>query len=254
MSFLETFFCLKDKVVFITGSNGQLGRCIAEHFNNAGAIVIGSDMDEKSDSAPNYYSLDITHKENTKQVLSNIYKRFGKIDTIINNAGVSTFKKFEERSEEDFNWVMDVNLKGTFNCIQSYVNLFDEHKCSKGSIINIASIFGMVSPDFRNYTDCDRNNSEVYGATKAGLIQMTKYFACHLAKRPICVNAISPGGIFNPKNPQGEGFIQQYSNRVPMDRMANDQEMIGALFYLASDSASYTTGQNITIDGGMTSW
>ena len=173
---------------------------------------------------------------------------------LINNAGASTFATFEERSEEDFDWVMGVNLKGTFLCIQSYVDLFDKYKLKNGSIINIGSLYGVISPDFRIYTDCARKNSEIYGATKAGIIQMSKYFAVHLADRNIRVNAISPGGILNPANPQGDDFQKNYSFRCPMKRMANTGEMVGAVIYLASDAASYTTGQNIVIDGGFSSW
>ncbi len=120
--------------------------------------------------------------------------------------------------------------------------------------MNIGSIFGAVSPDFRNYTDCDRKNSEVYGATKAGIIQMTKYFGVHLADRNIRVNCLSPGGMFNPELPQGEDFIKNYSHRCPMGRMAKADEMIGGLFYLSSEASAYTTGQNIIVDGGMSCW
>ena len=127
-------------------------------------------------------------------------------------------------------------------------------KLKKASIINIGSIFGVVSPDFRNYTDLPRKSPEIYGASKAGVIQMTKYFSVNLAERNIRVNCVSPGGIFNPKNPQGKDFIDNYSFRVPMKRMAEEKEIVGAILYLASSAASYTTGQNILIDGGLTSW
>ena len=106
----------------------------------------------------------------------------------------------------------------------------------------------------RIYTDLDRKNSEIYGASKAGIIQMSKYFATHLANRNIRSNSVSPGGIYNPENPQGKDFILNYSERCPMKRMARSEEIVGAIVYLASDMASYTTGQNITIDGGMSCW
>jgi NAD(P)-dependent dehydrogenase (short-subunit alcohol dehydrogenase family) len=201
-----------------------------------------------------YFMVDITKKSDYDKLYENIIKKFGVIDIVINNAGVSVFEDFERRPEESFDWVMDVNLKGTFFGIQSFVNLFDKYSLKKASIINIGSIFGVVSPDYRNYTDLPRKNSEVYGATKAGVIHMTKYFAVHLADRNIRVNCVSPGGIFNPQNPQGEGFMENYAFRTPMKRMADDEEMIGAILYLASDASTYTTGQNIVIDGGLTAW
>jgi 3-oxoacyl-[acyl-carrier protein] reductase len=256
MNFMEQLFNLKDKVVVVTGANGQLGNTICRAFRETGSKVIGIDLniDNNRIDGVEYFRANITKKDELSNVFMTIMKKYKAFDILINNAGVSTFEPFEVRPEDKIDWVMDVNLKGSFFCIQSYVNLFDEFKLNSGSIINIASIYGMISPDFRIYTDCDRKNSEIYGATKAGVIQLTKYFAVHLADRNIRVNAVSPGGIFNPKNPQGEDFIKNYSFRCPMKRMANEEELVGALIYLASDAASYTNGVNVAIDGGMSCW
>lgn len=256
MSYLEGLFSCKDKVVLVTGAGSQLGSVLSQALRQAGAKVVGLDLEIPQDKAEgiNYYKLDNTNKKQVIKVFGDIMTKYKKIDVLVNNAGVSTFAPFEERAEKDFDWVMDVNLKGTFFCIQAYVNLYDQYKLKAGSIINIGSIFGVVSPDFRVYTDCPRKNSEIYGATKAGIIQMTKYFAVHLADRGIRVNAVSPGGILNPKNPQGEDFQKNYGFRCPMKRMANEQEIPGAVIYLASDCASYTTGQNIMVDGGSSCW
>jgi NAD(P)-dependent dehydrogenase (short-subunit alcohol dehydrogenase family) len=120
--------------------------------------------------------------------------------------------------------------------------------------VNIASIYGEISPDPKIYLDGDRKNSEVYGATKAGVIQMTKYFAVHLAEKGLRVNAVSPGGIYNPETPQSERFIKEYSKRNPMGRMAMANEILGAILYLSSDTSSYVTGHNLVVDGGMSCW
>jgi len=256
MNYIENLFNLKEKIIIVTGACGQLGSRICDSFTKADAKVIGVDVnvDNNRVDGVEYFILDITKKGDKDKLYEDIIKKYGAIDVLINNAGVSTFDNFEDRPEEAFDWVMDVNLKGTFFGIQSFVNLFDKYNLKKGSIVNIGSIFGVVSPDFRNYTDLPRKNSEVYGATKAGVIQMTKYFAVHLAERNIRVNCVSPGGIFNPKCPQGDEFQENYAFRTPMKRMADDEEMIGAIMYLASDAASYTTGQNLVIDGGLTAW
>lgn len=257
MNIYECIFTLKGNVVVITGATGQLGRILCQSLKDAGCVVIGLDCNDtipKDQEGITLKQLDITNHGDVQRIFDDIFMEYGKIDIIINNAGVSTFEPFENRPEERFNWVMDVNLKGTFFCIQRYVELYDRHNLKKGAIINIASMYGIISPDFRIYTDCPRKNSEIYGATKAGIIQMTKYFAVHLADRNIRVNAISPGGIFNPDDPQGEDFINNYSYRCPMKRLANADEMIGAVIYLSSDASSYTTGSNIVIDGGMTCW
>jgi 3-oxoacyl-[acyl-carrier protein] reductase len=256
VSYLEKLFNLKNKVVLVTGACGQLGSEICNAFTGVESIVIGVDLsiESKKIDGVDYYELDLTNKEEKLKTYRDIIKKYGVIDVLVNNAGVSTFEDFEQRTEDAFDWVVNVNLKGVFFDIQTYVNLFDEYGGQQGSIINIGSTFGVVSPDFRNYTDLPRKNSEVYGATKAGVIQMTKYFSTHLADRNIRVNCVSPGGILNPDNPQGEDFQKNYNYRTPMKRMARTEEMAGAILYLAGDSASYTTGQNIVIDGGFTAW
>ena len=256
MSYISKLFNLKNKVILVTGACGQLGSEICQAFINSGSIVVGVDLnlENKKVNGVNYYQLNTTNKKRKQKIYETIIKKYEAIDVLVNNAGVSTFENFEERTEEEFNWVIDVNLKGVFFDIQTYVNLFDKYKKKRGSIINIGSIFGIVSPDLRNYTDSTRKNSEVYGASKAGVIQMTKYFSTHLAERGIRVNCVSPGGIFNPSSPQGEDFQKNYSFRTPLKRMASSKELVGAILYLAGDAASYTTGQNIVIDGGLTAW
>lgn len=256
MSYLENLFNLRNKLVVVTGSSGQLGRVICRAYQQTEAKVVGLDINPGTDliEGVDYYQLDIINKEQIRKVFTAIIEKYGSFDILINNAGVSTFEPFEERPGESFDWVMDVNLKGTFLCIQAYVNLADKYELKNGCIVNIGSIFGTVAPDFRNYTDCDRKNSEVYGATKAGIIQMTKYFAVHLAERNIRVNCVSPGGIFNPESPQGKDFIKNYSYRCPMGRMADAEDIVGGLLYLSSEASAYTTGQNIVIDGGMSCW
>jgi len=221
------------------------------------SCVIGADLspDQNNiiqDDNISYYSLEIDSKQSVKNLFDELYKKYGSIDVLINNAGVSTFKSFENRSEKSFDWVADVNLKGTFFCIQEYFN--HQKKIGKGNIVNIASIYGLISPDPRIYKEGDRKNSEVYGATKAGIIQMTKYFAVHLSENHIRVNTVSPGGIYNSENPQSEYFIGEYSKRNPMGRMANAEEILGAVLYLASDASSYMTGHNLVVDGGMSCW
>lgn len=256
MSYLDNLFNLKNKVVLVTGACGQLGSEICKALVSSGSKVVGVDLNiqNKQLDGVDYYELDTTNKNEKQKIYEAIIRQYQSIDVLINNAGVSTFEDFEKRTEESFDWVVNVNLKSVFFDIQTYVNLFDKYKKKQGSIINIGSTYGVVSPDFRNYTDSPRKNSEVYGASKAGIIQITKYFSVHLADRNIRVNCVSPGGILDPDNPQGEDFQKNYNYRTPMKRMALSEEMVGAVLYLAGDSASYTTGQNIVIDGGFTAW
>ncbi|NQT07141.1 MAG: SDR family oxidoreductase [Candidatus Omnitrophica bacterium] len=256
--FIKELFNLHKKNVLVTGATGQLGNEICAAFVGAGAYVIGTDKDlDKKGQVESknceYLKMDITDKASVIKTFKEIYARLGKIDILVNNAGVSVFEPFAERPEESFDWVMDVNLKGTFFCIQAYAKHLKDAK-SKGNIVNIASIYGILSPDYRIYTDCKRKNSEIYGATKAGIIQMTKYFAVHLAEQKTRVNCVSPGGIINPELHQGDDFVKNYSNRCPMGRMADTKDIIGGILYLSSDASEYVTGQNLVIDGGMSCW
>ena len=235
---------LKDKIVIVTGNKGQLGSKITEVFKKQGAKVIGFDIQD----------FDLRDKEAVLNNYMNVFNKYDKVDILINNAGVSVFEDSISRTEDAFDLVTDVNLKGTFNSIQSFVKCYDGSKQNNASIVNIGSVYGVVSPDFRMYGKGDRKNSEVYGATKAGIIQMTKYFAVYLANRDIRVNCVSPGGIFNQNNPQSDEFIEKYKDRCPMNRMAEDNEIVDGIAYLASNLSSYVNGHNLIIDGGFVCW
>ena len=257
--FLNNFFNLKGRNVLVTGATGQLGLEICKTYLNIGARVIGTDINlspKKTLKSQNieYFKMDVSDKKSVDKGFERIYSAYKKLDILINNAGISCFEAFEDRPESSLDSVMDINLKGTFFCIQNYIKWARKKRHKKGNIINIASIYGMVSSDPRIYTDCNRKNSEIYGATKAGIIQMTKYFSVHAAQYGMRVNSVSPGGIFNPDEPQGRDFVKNYSHRCPMGRMAKCDEIIGGILYLSSDAASYVTGQNLAIDGGLTCW
>jgi len=257
---------LSNQVVMISGVSGQLGQFLVNEVLISGAKVLGIDQSlEKMNKIAKFYSwnkesvllqeADIRVKNEIEKAFNNGLNHFGKITTQINNAGVSVFEAWSDRKEEDFDWVTDVNLKGTFFCMQIFMNQSIKSK-QVGSIINIASHYGLISPDPKIYTDCARRNSEVYGASKAGVIQMTKYFAVNALNdgAKIRVNAIAPGGIVNPWNPQGEDFQKLYSQRCPMGRLAELSEIVGPVLFLLSEDASYINGHTLVVDGGMTAW
>jgi len=257
---------IKDSVILITGAAGQLGEAIVNSAIDSDAKLICLDVSlenlEKVAKKNSWDKSNIVLREadiiNEESIIESInlgVDRFGKIDALINNAGVSIFDSWQNRSNDDFDKVMQVNLKGTFICMKEYFKYLLESGV-EGSVVNVASHYGIVSPDPRIYTDCDRRNSEVYGATKAGIIQMTKYFAVNALMDgvKVRVNAIAPGGIRNHKSPQGEDFQKLYSQRCPMNRMAEVDEMVGPILFLLSCDASYINGHTIVVDGGMTSW
>ncbi|MFC1866758.1 SDR family oxidoreductase [Thermodesulfobacteriota bacterium] len=251
---------LLGKIALVTGSTGQLGYQFCNALACEGATVWVSDLDinrckevvsRLPENSPNYpLILDVGDPESVQNAFSEIKKVSGTLDILINNAGIAVFTPFEERTLDEFINVFKVNAGGTFLCTQAGVKLMRERK-TKGSIINIGSIHGMVSGDPRIYTDCSRKTSECYGASKAAIIHMTKYFAVHLAEFGIRVNCICPGGVFNN---QGKDFVINYSYRTPMGRMAKETELAGTAIFLSSDEASYITGQSIAVDGGWTAW
>ncbi len=255
LNYLKKFIGLENKKIIITGCSGQLGTYLTDTFLNLGCIVIGLDVRNPSKkNKKNYffYELDISNLQANNLTFNKIFKKFKKIDCLINNAGVAVFEPFTKRLERDLDWVTNINLKSYFYSIRNFYKLSD-NKNSK-SIINISSIYSIISPDPRIYSKNDRKSSEIYGATKAGVNQLTRYFATHLSDKNIRVNAVSPGGIFNPKSPQNKLFIKRYSQRNPLKRMAKTKEIVGAVVYLASSSSTYTNGHNLIVDGGMSSW
>ncbi|MEO5364350.1 MAG: SDR family oxidoreductase [Magnetococcus sp. DMHC-8] len=249
---------LDGKIAMVTGATGQLGRRFCHRLAEAGAVVWVTDLDRAACMAvvadlPGLHHalvVDVADPDSVQAAMQEIGQVSGRLDILINNAGIGVFEPFEERRFEDFMRVLRVNTGGTFLCIQQAARLM-RRLGTRGSIVNIGSIYGVVSSDPRIYTDCNRKNSECYSASKAGIIMLTRYFAVHLAPYGIRVNCVSPGGIFNH---QGADFVDNYSRGVPMARMGTEDELSGAVLFLTSDDASYLTGQNVIVDGGRLAW
>lgn len=255
-SYVDGLTDFSDKVVVITGALGQIGSAVAHGFKLCGATVVGLDVvlgEGVSKYLDQVIEIDITNRRSVRVSIDTVVKEHGTPDILINNAGIAVFEPYQDRTDNDMDDVFNVNIKGVFNCTVEFAAVFNDRSCPR-SIVNIASLYGVVSPDPRIYIDLSRNSSEIYGATKAGVIQMTKYFAVHLAKSNIRVNAVSPGGIFNPVEPQGEQFLEAYSTRCPMGRIAKVSEMVCGVMFLASRGSSYVNGHNLVIDGGFTAW
>lgn len=256
---------IKDMVILITGAAGQLGQATVNAGIALGAKFICWDLSQTAlitASVKNNWgdkvflsATDITNSTSVKNAFQEGFEKFGGVDALINNAGVSVFSPWNERTEDEFDWVTNVNLKGTFLCIKEYLRHLVKTD-REGVIVNVASFYGVISPDPRIYTDLNRRNSEVYGATKAGVIQMTKYFATNgiYDGANVRVNGIAPGGIRNFSEPQGDDFQRLYSERCPLKRMAEVEEMVGPMFFLLSPDSSYINGQTLVVDGGMTAW
>jgi NAD(P)-dependent dehydrogenase (short-subunit alcohol dehydrogenase family) len=164
-------------------------------------------------------------------------------------AGANAFPDFEEYPLDLWQRAIDVNLTGTFLFAREVGKVLKAN--GGGSLINVASIYGVVGPDHRIYEGQPFASFPAYSASKAGVIGLTKWLATWWAKDKIRVNNVSPGGVYNNHN---EKFVSAYSNRTPMGRMADREDITGAIIYLLSDSSRYCTGQNLIIDGGLSSW
>jgi 3-oxoacyl-[acyl-carrier protein] reductase len=237
------------KIAILTGANGNLGKGFLETLTASGYFIYGIDLNIsklKKTKRLKPLELNITDEKSVKK----FYKdNISQIDVLINNAGMGVFAPFEKVTAKEFRMVTDVNLLGTFLMSKYAICIMKKQK--KGKIINIGSIYGQVSSDPRVYGSSGRNNSQVYSATKAGVIMLTKYMAAHFARYNIQSNCISPGGIFNN---QASGFVRNYESKTPSGRMANVQDIQSALRFLISDDSGYVNGQNITVDGGFTIW
>ena len=197
---------------------------------------------------------DISSESSVKNAFKEIFESYQHIDAVVNTSyprNENFGNDFLDVDINDFNENINLHLGGYFLISQVAIKYFLNQGI--GNLINIASIYGMLSPNPSIYTDTSRNSSEVYGATKAGLIQMTKYFAVRYSKVPISINCIAPGGILNTSL-QGPDFISNYSRLVPMDRLCNAQELANTCLLLANSNVEYLSGQTIALDGGMSSW
>ncbi len=199
--------------------------------------------------------VDLADERAVRKVPHSVAAELGRLDVVINNAafvGTSDLGgwavPFDQQSSDTWRTALEVNLTATFNLTQSALPLLKAS--GKGSIINIASIYGILGPDFRLYEGTSMGNPAAYAASKGGLIQFTRWCATTLAPQ-IRVNAISPGGIFRD---QPQEFIDRYCGRTPLTRMAREDDFIGAVLYLASDLSAYVTGQNLVVDGGWSVW
>jgi len=236
------------KNAIVTGANGKIGRTFVDSLVTNGYFVYALDLNTdgfKTSKNVELIKLDITEEES----VHDFFLYIDNLSVLINNAGIGVFTSFEDRTAKEFKKVMEVNLLGSFLMSQSAVKIMK--KKGGGKIVNIASIYGSTSSDERIYGDSGRNNSEVYSATKAGLINMTKYMAAHFGKYNIQTNAISPGGIHNQ---QSIDFVRNYEYKTPMQRMGAVEDLLSTLHYLISDDTAYTNGQNISVDGGFLAW
>jgi NAD(P)-dependent dehydrogenase (short-subunit alcohol dehydrogenase family) len=266
-------FSLRGRTAVVTGAVGLLGRehCLA--LGEAGANVVATDLDavtcedfarslEAIDVRAIGVAADITRKADLEHLRDAAIARFGAIDVLVNNAAIDDkfdagadleASRFEDYSLERWRRSLDVNVTGTFLCCQVLGQ--EMVRRGRGSVVNVASTYGVVSPDQGLYRDPQGEQrffkSAAYPVSKSAVVALSRYLATYWGKTGVRVNTLSPGGV---EAGQDAHFVESYSRRTPMGRMARRDEYRGALVFLASEASSYLTGFNLVVDGGWTAW
>ena len=258
---------LKGRVALITGGAGYLGYAMAEALAEAGCGIALLDIDGQRTSkkaaalAKKYkvramaLAVDLLDAQALRSVRGQIQVKMERLDILINGAalvGTSHLKgwavPFAEQDMNTWRLALELNLTAVFALVQSCQPLLARSK--NASVINIASIYGILGPDMGLYEGTSMGNPGAYAASKGGLVQLTRWMATTLAP-DVRVNSISIGGVF--RNHQ-EPFLSRYKNKTPLKRMASEEDIKGAALFLASDLSQYVTGHNLVVDGGWSAW
>jgi len=241
---------LKDKIILVTGGSGLIGRAIVADILKKGGFVINMDINVESDMQNGTIKADITNDTEVYEAVSNIIIKFGKIDGLVNNAYPRTNDwgaKFEDIIPKSWRKNVDMQLNSYFVISQAVLKQMKVQR--NGSIVNIASIYGVVGNDFTVYEGTPLTSPAAYSAIKGGIINFSRYLASYYGEENIRINCVSPGGIFDNQNPV---FVKNYEHKVPLKRMGLPDDIAPAVSFLLSEEAKYITGHNLIIDGGWT--
>lgn len=267
MRSLKELMGLRGRVALITGGGGHIGAAVGEALAELGAAVAVLDVVPDSckgvadriretysvDTAP--LVIDLEDEGHVRSAPEAVLNRFGRMDILVHCAALTGASRIEgltspflEQSSEGWRRTLEVNLTSVFALVQACSGALAAS--GHGSIVNVGSIYGMVGPDLSLYEDTSMGTSAAYGASKGGLLQFTRWLATVLAP-DVRVNAITPGGVWRG---QAGVFRTRYVARTPLKRMAIEEDLKGAVAYLASDLSAYVTGHNLVVDGGWTVW
>jgi gluconate 5-dehydrogenase len=264
MRTLQDLFSLKGKIAFIPGGAGYLGEAICETLAELGAalyiasrskdkcVAYAKRLAEKYTIETMGSGLDITNIESIRENINSCINKFGQIDILVNDAWSGNKNTFDSISYEDWNYDINVCLNGVFYTIKEVVPYLQK---TRGVILNIASMYGHVAPDYKIYDGEKYANPPSYGAAKAGVIQLTKYLSSFLSEKKIRVNAISPGPFpFRSTQEENKEFIKKLADKNIIGRIGEPDDLKGVVALLCSDASKYMTGQNICVDGGWAIW
>ena len=253
---MSELFSLQDRVAIVTGGAGQLGREIVRGLEQQGARVAVFDLQAER------FRVDVTDRAAIERATDEVAREFGTPHVLVNAAALDSppdappeeVGPVESYPEESFDAVMDVNVKGTFLCCQVIGARMAAE--GRGSILNISSVYGMLSPVQELYAFRRRGGDEfykpvAYSVSKSALYNLTRYLATYWAKSGVRVNTLTLAGVANE---QPREFVEAYTSRIPVGRMADVREVVGPVVFLASDASSYVTGANLVVDGGWSAW
>lgn len=246
------------KIIIVTGGYGYLGKAIVESLSFHGAIVIvgGKEIDKFKKvfiDNPNvdFINFDISDTTSIIAGYTKAIEKYGKIDVVINNAYYSKGQSPETMTDEEWSYGIDGTLNSVFRTIREIIPFYMRQ--GSGKIINVSSMYGIVAPDFSVYDESPRFlNPPHYGAAKAGVLQLTRYYASYLGKLNIQVNAVSPGPFPSETVQDNKTFIEQLAERTCLKRIGKPEELAGIFTFLSSEAANFITGQNFIVDGGWT--
>jgi len=267
MRSLSDLMNMKGRVALITGGAGHLGSTMGEALAELGATIVVLDIDSRRcelvakqlhetysiESFP--LAIDLGNATSVSKVTGMVLERCGRLDVIVHSAAYGGDSEmqgwavpFEQQTVEAWDKALSVNLTAAFALVKEARTALIES--GHGSVIFISSIYGVVGPDFGLYEGTAMANPAGYNASKGGLLQLMRYLATELAPQ-VRVNAISPGGV---SRDYPDSFHERYRKRTPLARMATEEDIKGAVAYLASDLSNYVTGHNLMLDGGFTAW
>ncbi|MDC7225140.1 MAG: SDR family oxidoreductase [Spirochaetales bacterium] len=228
------------KVIVVTGVCGGIGSAVAELLNESGYIVAGFDIDRNDSEVYEHHIVDVTNAEQVKKSLDLVFQKYGKINSLVNCAGILSTNNFYSENYSDWKKILNVNLDSVFICSKEIVDYLIKNEIS--NIINIASVSAFKQSVF---------SSVAYCASKAAIVGMSRTMAAQLAKDGVRVNNVAPGFVDTEMiellSPE---VIEKCKNSVPLGRVASPVEVAAAVRYLLSDDASYITGETININGG----
>jgi NAD(P)-dependent dehydrogenase (short-subunit alcohol dehydrogenase family) len=247
-------FDLTGATAVVTGGGGLIGSAVCDMLDDHGATVVVADVDAAAgravESAARFVRTDVTSETDVRSLIDVTADEYGGIDVLVNAAyprNDQYGRRYEDVAVDDWRENVDRHLTGCY--VPTYYATQEMVDGGGGSVVNFGSIYGVQAPDFTVYEGTEMTSPVEYAAIKGGIINLTRYLASYLGPAGVRVNAVSPGGVFDE---QDETFVDAYERRTPLGRMATPEDVAGAVAYLASDAASYVTGQNLVVDGGWT--